>query len=88
MKHVVNATLVKRYHFDHVARDAIDYMQISVSHCALLLSCYVILLWPPYGIGQAVIFLPYGFFHSFFFSSPNLSGPRLDVSHGVALVRI
>jgi len=32
VKHIVNATLVKRYHFDHVARDAIDYMQISVSH--------------------------------------------------------
>ena len=52
------------------------------------------LLWPPYEIGQAIIFLPCGFFFlSFFlFSSPILSGRRLDVYHtstrGVALVRI
>jgi len=51
--------------------------------------------WPPYVIGQAIIFLPCGFYLlSFFlsFSSPNLSGRRLDVyhtsTHGVALVRI
>jgi len=41
-------------------------------------------------IRQTIIFLPHGFF--FFFSSPNLSGQRLDVchtsTHGVALVRI
>jgi len=51
-----------------------------------------------YVIGQAIIFLPCGFYLSFFllllsfFSSPNLSGRRLDVYHtsapGVALVRI
>jgi len=79
-------------------------------------------LWPPYGIGQAIIFfallflsflsflflmavhcngqanifLPCGFFFCLLllslFSSPNLSGRRLDVyrtsTHGVALVRI
>jgi len=51
-------------------------------------------LWPPYGIGQAIIFSSCGFFYlsSFFFSLPNLSGRRLDVchtsTHGVALVRI
>jgi len=48
-------------------------------------------------IGQAIIFLPYGFFllllsFFLFYSSPNLSGRRLDVyhtsTHGVALVRI
>jgi len=58
----------------------------------------VLSLWPPYPyvIGQAIIFLPCGFFllllSSFFFSSPNLSGRRLDVyhtsTHRVALVRI
>jgi len=60
----------------------------------------LLLLWPLYVIGQAIIFLPCGFFlssiclSSFFFSSPNLilSGRRLDVyhtlTHGVALVRI
>ena len=52
-------------------------------------------LWPPYVIGQVIIFLPCGFFFylSFhLFSSPNLSRHRLDVchtsTHGVALVRI
>ena len=48
--------------------------------------CY---LWSPYVIGQTIIFLPCYFFLSiFFFSSPNLSGRRLDVyhtsTHGVA----
>ena len=54
------------------------------------------LLWSPYVIGQTIIFLPCSFFLSsfflLFFSSPNLSGRRLDVyhtlAHGVALVRI
>jgi len=59
------------------------------------------LLWPPYVIGQAIIFLPCGFYlllllsSSFlflFFSSTNLSGRRSDVyhtsTHGLALVRI
>ena len=43
-----------------------------------------------YVIGQTVIFLPCDFY--LLFSSPNLSGRRLDVyhtyTHGVALVRI
>jgi len=52
-----------------------------------------LLLWPPYGIGQAIIFSCCGFYlSSIFFSSPNLNGRRLDVyhtsKHGVALVRI
>ena len=52
------------------------------------------LLWSPYVIGQTIIFSSCFFFllSSFFFSSPNLSGRRLDVyhtlAHGVALVRI
>ena len=51
------------------------------------------LLWSPYVIGQTIIFLPCDFYLlSFFLSSPNLSGQRLDVyhtsRHGVALVRI
>jgi len=41
-------------------------------------------VWPPYVIGQAIIFLPYGFFLLLLlFSSPNLSGRRLDVYHMV-----
>ena len=45
-------------------------------------------------IGQAIIFLPCGLFYLSInvFSSPNLSGRRIDVchtsTHGVALVRI
>jgi len=51
-------------------------------------------LWPHYGIGHAIIFLPCDFYISSFscFASPNLSGRRLDVYHtsalGVALVQI
>ena len=54
------------------------------------------LLWLPHVIGQAIVFLPCGFYllsiYLFFISSPNLKGRRLDVyhtsTHGVALVRI
>jgi len=45
---------------------------------------YCTFLWLLYGIGQAIIVLPCGFYLSFFlllFSSPNLSGHRLDVYH-------
>ena len=49
-------------------------------------------LWSPYVIGRPHIFSSCSFFPSSFFSSPNLSGRRLDVyhtsTHGVALVRI
>ena len=52
-------------------------------------------VWPPYGIGQAIIFLSCGLFYLllsiFFFSSPIRSCRRLDVyhtsTHGVALTR-
>ena len=46
-------------------------------------------LWPPYGIRQAIIFLPCGFFLllSFSFSSPNLSGRRVAVYHTITLLR-
>jgi len=44
------------------------------------------LLWPPDGIGQAIIFSCSGFYlflllSSIFFSSPDLSGRTLDVYH-------
>jgi len=50
------------------------------------------LLWPPYVIGQAIIFFSYGLFfllsiYLSFFSSPNLSRHRLDVCH-TSTVRI
>ena len=57
---------------------------------------YLFIITAAHSNGNAIIFLPCGFlffFHLFFFSSPNLSGRRLDVyhtssTHGVALVRI
>ena len=52
-------------------------------------------LWSPYVIGQTIIFSSCSFFLSsiyLFFSSPNLSGRKLDVyhtlAHGATLVRI
>ena len=39
-------------------------------------------LWPPFGIGQAIIFLPwFPSFFCLFYSLPNLSDRRLDVCH-------
>ena len=57
-------------------------------------ACVLTSLWSPYVIRQTIIFLPFDFYLSFIFlfSSPNLSGRRLDVyhtsTHGVSLVRI
>jgi len=58
--------------------------------------CLDSFLWPPYVIGGPLYFCPVIsiFYLSifFFFSSPNLSGRRLDdyhsLTHGVALVQI
>jgi len=55
-----------------------------------VVSSIFLLLWSPYRIGQTIIFFALWFLLSFFFfSSPNLSGRRLDVchtsTHGVAL---
>jgi len=65
----------------------------EVRHVALVSDTFF--LWSPYVIGQTIIFLPCDFFLLLlllFFSSPNLSGRRLDVyrtsTHGLALVRI
>jgi len=58
---------------------------LAYSVPVLLAFLFLHLLWLPYVIGQTIIFLPFSFFLSFFYSSPNLSGHRLD---GVALVRI
>jgi len=38
-------------------------------------------LWPPYGIGQAIIFSSCGFYLLSYFSSPYLNGRILDVYH-------
>jgi len=39
------------------------------------------ILWPPYITGQAIYIFILWFLSFFFFSSPNLSGQRLDVYH-------
>jgi len=62
--------------------------------CSVLLISNHSYLRPPYGIGQAIIFLPCCFFllSSFFLSSPDVSVRGLDAyhtsTHGVALVRL
>ena len=47
------------------------------AHYMLVFCC----LWPPCIADADIIFLPCGFFLSFFYSSPNLSSRRLDVYH-------
>ena len=76
-------------------------VKFHVSQCSFC----IFLLWPPYEIGRPLYFCPVvTIYLSIFFSSPNLSGWRLDVYHtssphmvwtgsmvdiqGVALVRI
>ena len=67
---------------------------VSGQRPRLMLTFFGTLLWSPYVIGQTIIFLPCYFYllSIFIYSSPNLSGRRLDVyhtlTHGVALVRI
>jgi len=39
----------------------------------------------PYGIGQAIIFLPCGFFFYLLFSSPNLSSRKVDIYRTILL---
>ena len=60
--------------------------------CGLMSNYFDHLLWPPCVADADIIFLSSFFPFSLFFSSPNLSGRRLDVyhtsTHGVALVRI
>ena len=61
-----------------------------VMHYVSSLSVRPTILWSPYGIGQTIYIFMLWFVLLSFFSSPNLSGRRLDVyhtsTHGVALV--
>ena len=55
-------------HVIHLDRRVICVDTISISgHNADISLLRSRFLWPPYGIGQAIIFLPCGFFLSFFF---------------------
>jgi len=59
-----------------------ELLRIYHSMTAKLKKCCQESLCPPYVIEQAIIFLLCGLFLSFFFfSSPNLSGRRVDVYH-------
>ena len=78
----------------NIGRGGVD-RTLTVAVTELLYCDGQALLWPPYGIGQAIVFFALwflSFYLSSSFSSPNLSGRRLDVyhtsTHGVALVRI
>jgi len=44
-KHLVNSTLVERYHVDVAAKSAIDRMQLSVSCFKLYCNCLPLCLW-------------------------------------------
>ena len=66
------------------------HISFARCHIDLFTYCeYYVHLWPPYVIGQAIYIFILWFL--LLFSSPNLSGRRLDVyhtsTHGVALVR-
>jgi len=60
---------IKCHDFWRQARRALQHKQLSVFRrlCSYF-PCFCDLLWPPCGIGQAIIFLPCGFFLSFFVS--------------------
>jgi len=80
------------YYWHYSSSDSISLtLQYLFPYCYMYCNTF---LWLPYVIGQTIIFLPCGFYlvsFFFFFSSPNLSGRRLDVyhtsTHGVALMR-
>ena len=64
----------------------------SITIAGIMLSIEsIVILWSPYVIGRPYIFSSCNFY-LLFFSSPNLSGRRLDVyhtsTHGVALVMV
>jgi len=67
-------------------------LQNRADHYIFILSFVMIALWNRAGHYIFALWFHFSFFLSSFFSSPNLSGRRLDVchtsTHGVALVRI
>jgi len=58
-------------------RDALNQLK----SCQLLYNYNCCWLWPPYRIGQAIIFCRVVSFFFYLFSSPNLSGRRMNVYH-------
>jgi len=78
-----------------VRRDLVEVCTVPVLLVIIIIIIIIIIMAALWNRG-AIIFLPCGYYLSIilsiFFSSPNLSGRRLDVyhtsTHGVALVRI
>jgi len=58
VKYVVNATVVERYHIDAAARNAVDRMQMSVSHRHSLCSLIVITLRASKAAVQCIVIGP------------------------------
>jgi len=88
--------ITDRYFFSVISKWTADFQDWFAS-CFLQLLCKLqydlySFFWPPCVMGQAIIFVPCVSIFPSFFSSPNLSGWRLDVyhtsTHSVALVRI
>ena len=83
---LVNIRNMKLITSGHVIDDSVSLLQQP--QIRVRCSCY---LWSPYVTGQTIyiFILSFVLSSSFFFSSPNLSGRRLDVchtsTHGVAL---
>jgi len=71
-RHLCSGGRPSRWALAHIS----SFVFILCSSTFVLIGECVLLLWPPYVIGQAIIFLPCGFFLLSFFSSPNLSGRR------------
>jgi len=76
-----------RRHDESVFSQSLLWSPYGRGQSIIFLSCgffFLLSLWSPYAIGQTIIFLPCDFYISsffFFFSSPSLSGRRLDVYH-------
>ena len=88
----IGVYIIDRY--TYYALEFLESVQPDSQHTMAQFLKVSFLLWSPYVIGQTISFSSCFFFLllSSFFSSPNLSGRRLDVyhtlAHGVALVRI
>jgi len=88
---VVNRTSYVRPIAERLGVSTINAVTTTVPPVVTTCTQTAVLLWPPYVIRQTIIFLPCDFY-LLLFSSPNLSGRRLDVyhtaTHGVTLVQI
>jgi len=90
---IAGCSLSRIYEFTRLASLTVFHTVWDPVPQKILASCRMRFLWLPCIADADIIFLPCGFYlSSVFFSSPNLSGRRLDVyhtcTHDVALVRV